>query len=182
MSQVPVVDGYRWMKLLRSENQFHDLLVALDEDRQRRYQGEKSRRIPVGGRSGELCGLASDQSVVDFFAGAKALFKTWEDTMTLESIERILEWTPISFVDRITPRPILILTTGGYDVVHPAWAVAEAYERVREPKRITFLPFDQLGLYAEPGLSVSLRHATDFFIEHLGEKDAEKVEREARRA
>jgi uncharacterized protein len=94
--------------------------------------------------------------------------------MTLESIERILEWTPISFVDRITPRPILILTTGGYDVVHPAWAVAEGYERAREPKRLTFLPFGQLELYAEPGLSVSLRHATEFFLEHLGREGAPK--------
>ena len=75
--------------------------------------------------------------------------------MTLESVERILEWTPISFVDRITPRPLLIVTTAGHDVVHPAAAVAEAYERAREPKRLDFLPFDQLGLYSEPGLSVS---------------------------
>jgi uncharacterized protein len=180
VSQVPVVDGYRWMKLLRSEDQFHELLVALEEDRERRYKGEKSRRIPVGGRPGELCGLASDQSVVAFFAGAKAQLKTWEETMTLESVERILEWTPISFVDRITPRPLLIVTTAGYDVVHPAAAVAEAYERAREPKRLDFLPFDQLGLYSEPGLSVSIRHATEFFFEHLGATEAEKVEREAR--
>jgi uncharacterized protein len=182
VSQVPVVDGYRWMKLLRSEDQFDELLAALDEDRARRYRGEKSRRIPVGGRPGELCGLPSDQSVVDFFAGAKALLKTWDDTMTLESVERILEWTPISFVDRITPRPLLIVTTAGRDVVHPAWAVGQAYERAREPKRLEFLPFDQLGLYSEPGLSVSLRHATDFFAEHLGESESEKTERESRRA
>jgi hypothetical protein len=182
VSQVPVVDGYRWMKLMRSEDQFHELMVALEEDRERRYRGEKSRRIPVGGRPGELCGLPSDQSVVAFFAGAKTLFKTWDDTMTLESVERILDWTPVSFVDRIAPRPLLIVTTAGYDVVHPAWFIAEAFERAREPKRLEYLPFDQLGLYAEPGLSVSLRHATDFFVEHLGATETEKVEREARLA
>jgi len=181
VSQVPVVDGYRWMKLLRSEDQFDELLAALDEARARRYRGEKSRRIPVGGRPGELCGLPSDQSVVDFFAGAKTLLQTWNDTMTLESVERILEWTPITFVERIAPRPLLIITTSGRDVVHPAWAVTEAYERAREPKRLDFLPFDQLGLYSEPGLSVSIRRAADFFFEHLGETDAEKIERESRR-
>jgi len=182
VSQVPVVEGYRWMKLLRSEDQFHELEVAVEQDRERRYRGEKGLRIPVGGRPGELCGLSSDQAVVDFFAGAKALFKTWNDTMTLESAERIFEWTPISFVDRIAPRPLLIVTTGGYDVVHPAWFVNEAYERARQPKRIEFLPFDQLGLYSEPGLSVSLRHATEFFVEHLGVTEAEKVDREAKSA
>jgi fermentation-respiration switch protein FrsA (DUF1100 family) len=139
-------------------------------------------RIPVGGRPGELCGLPSDQSVVDFFAGAKQLFKTWNDTMTLESVERILDWTPVSFIDRIAPRPLLIITTSGYDVVHPAWFIADAFERAREPKRLQYLPFNQLGLYSEPGLSASLKHATDFFLEHLSLTEAEKGEREGKLA
>ena len=182
VSQVPVVDGYRWMKLMRAEDQFDELLVALEQDRERRFRGEKSLRIPVGGRPGELCGLPSDQSVVDFFGGAKQLFKTWDDTMTLESVERILDWTPVSFIDRIAPRPLLIVTTSLYDVVHPAWFIADAFERAREPKRLQYLPFNQLGLYAEPGLSVSLKAATDFFLEHLGMTNAEIVAREAERA
>jgi uncharacterized protein len=180
VSQVPVVDGYPWMKLLRSEDQFDELLVALEEDRRRRYEGAPSRRIPVAGRPGALCGLASDQQVVEFFAGAKQQMKTWEDTMTLESVERILEWSPISLIDRITPRPLLIVSTAGYDVVHPAWFVAEAYARAREPKRMVLLPFDQIGLYSEPGLTISLRHAADFFREHLGETIAERRERLSR--
>lgn len=179
VSQVPVVDGYRWMKLMRAEDQFHELLVAVEEDRRRRDSGEKSRRIPVSGRPGDLCGLPSDASVCGFFKGAKQILKTWEDTMTLESVEKILEWTPISFIDRIAPRPLLIVNTAGYDVVHPAWFVNEAYERAREVKRIAYLPFDQLGLYAEPGLTVSLRHATDFFVEHLGDTVADAQRRQA---
>jgi uncharacterized protein len=182
VAQVPVVDGYPWMKLLRSEDQFAELLVALEEDRQRRYDGGQSARIPVTGRPGVLCGLPSDQQVVEFFAGAKTLMKTWDDTMTLESVERIFEWSPISLVDRITPRPLLVVSTSGYDVVHPAWFVAQGYERAREPKRLVLLPFDQLGLYSEPGLAISLRHAADFFVEHLGETVAEKRERESRAA
>lgn len=174
VSQVPVVDGYRWMKLMRAEDQFQDLLKAVEEDRARRDQGEPSLRIPVNGRPGDLCGLPSDAQVAAFFAGAKQVLKTWDDTMTLESVEKILEWTPFSFVDRISPRPILFITTGGYDVVHPAWLVNEGFERAREPKRIAFLPFDQISLYAEPGLSVANRHAIDFFVEHLAEKQADR--------
>ena len=182
VSQVPVVDGYRWMKLMRAEDQFEELMVELEKDRERRFRGEKSLRIPVGGRPGDLCGLPSDQSVVDFFAGAKQILKTWNDTMTLESVERILDWTPISFIDRIAPRPLLIITTSGYDVVHPAWFIADAFERAREPKRLQYLPFDQLGLYSEPGLSASLKHATDFFLEHLSLNEAEKADREGKLA
>ncbi len=165
VSQVPVVDGWGWMKLMRSEDNFEDLVRRVERDRLRRYAGEPGERIPVGGLSGTLCGLPSEQEVVDFFAGAKQLFSTWVDTMTLESIEKIFEWSPISFVERIAPRPVLFITTAKHDVVHPAWAVLDAYERAREPKRLAYLPFGQLGLYAEPGLGASLKTAADFFKE-----------------
>jgi hypothetical protein len=65
-------------------------------------------------------------------------------------------------------------------VVHPAWFVNEAYDRAREIKKMAYLPFDQLGLYAEPGLTVSLRHATDFFVEHLGDSLEDTQQREAK--
>jgi hypothetical protein len=54
--------------------------------------------------------------------------------------------------------------------------------RASTSQRIEVLPFDQLGLYSEPGLSVSIRYAVDFFRSHLGATTAEKVEREAQRS
>ena len=52
--------------------------------------------------------------------------------------------------------------------MHPAWSVAELYHAAREPKRLEFLPYDQTGLYVEPGLSQSNALASEFFREHLG--------------
>ena len=165
---VPVTDGYTWMKLLRSETCFDELLDAVDEDRKRRYAGKPSQRIPVYGPQGSLCGLPADQQIIDFFAQVPELFPTWRDTITLESIERILEFSPLAFVHRITPRPYLIISTAKRDIVHPPWSVAELYDRARQPKRLEFLPFEQVELYSEPGLTVSNNLARDFFIEHLG--------------
>ena len=105
---------------------------------------------------------------MDFLAAVPEAFPTWRDTITLESMEKILEFSPLSFVHLITPRPYLIISTGGRDIVHPAWSVAELFERAREPKRIEFLPFDQTALYFEPGLGVSNKLACDFFLEQLG--------------
>jgi hypothetical protein len=165
---VPVTDGYQWMKLLRSEMHFEELIAAVEDDRARRYTGAAGLRIPVIGRPGELCAMPLDEDVHAFFAQARAAFPTWADTITLESIERILEFSPLSFVHRISPRPYLIISTAKYDVVHPAWTIAELYEHARMPKRLEFLPFEQVGLYSEPGLSVSNNLARDFFIEQLG--------------
>lgn len=165
---VPVTDGYKWMKLLRSETHFDELLVAVEADRAARYAGQASARIPVVGAHGELCGIPANPDIIDFFHGSKTAFPSWADTITLESIERILEFSPLSYVHRISPRPYLIVSTAHYDVMHPAWSIAELCEHAREPKRLEFLPFEQVGLYSEPGLGVSNNLARDFFIEHLG--------------
>ena len=165
---VPVTDGYTWQRLLRSEDHFQELLAAIEQDRATRFAGGKSARIPVIGPPGTLCGLPCDEQIARFFDVVPEAFPTWRDTITLESIEKILEFSPLSFVHRITPRPYLIISTGGRDIVHPAWSVAELYERAREPKRLEFLPFDQTGLYSEPGLTLSNDIARDFFLEHLG--------------
>lgn len=169
---VPVTDGYGWLRLLRSEGKWSELLAAIDADRARRYAGEESARIPVCGPEGTLCGIPSEPAIVDFFGQAKQLFPTWRDSITLESLEKILEFSPLAFVDRISPRPYLVISTAGHDVVHPAHTVADLYARAREPKRLEFLPFSQLGLYSEPGLSTANNLACAFFVERLGPLNA----------
>jgi fermentation-respiration switch protein FrsA (DUF1100 family) len=165
---VPVTDGYTWLKLLRSEHEFSQLRAAVEADRATRFAGGKGARIPVYGPIGTLCALPCDEQIAQFFAVMPDAFPTWRNTITLESIEKILEFSPLAFVHRITPRPYLIISTAGHDIVHPAWTVAELHARALEPKRLEFLPFDQTGLYVEPGLSQSNAVAAEFFTEHLG--------------
>ena len=165
---VPVTDGYKWMRLLRSESEFYDLVRAAEADRTRRFAGEKGARIPVAGPTGSFCALPADPEVESFFSAMPELFPTWRDTITLESVEKILEFSPLSFVHRIAPRPYLIIAAGGRDVVHPAWTITELFDAAREPKRLEFLPYDQIGLYVEPGLSASNNIACEFFRKELG--------------
>jgi hypothetical protein len=165
---VPVTDGYEWMRLLRSRQHFEELLAAVDADRAERYAGRPGRRIPVAALAGELCGIPSDPDVIQFFGQLQQACPSWRDTITLESIERILEFSPLAMVARITPRPYLIISTAGHDVVHPADSVAELFERARQPKRLEFLPYAQTELYVEPGLSRGNQLALDFYREHLG--------------
>jgi fermentation-respiration switch protein FrsA (DUF1100 family) len=61
----------------------------------------------------------------------------------------------------------MIVTASGYDVIHPYWMAAEAYEKAREPKELVSLPFPGMALYGQPALNVALEHATRFFAQHL---------------
>lgn len=167
VAQVPVTDGYVWMKLLRSEQHFVELLNAVDEDRKNRAAGRAGAWILAASKQGELCGIPGSDEFLSFFEQAKLLYPTWNPQIRLESIEKILQFSPLSVVDRISPRPYLIITGSGYDVVHPSWSVVDLYQRAREPKRLEFLPYEQLGLYFEPGLSEAADLAVTFFDEHL---------------
>lgn len=165
---VPVTDGDTWVRLLRSEADYEALKRAIEADRKVRFAGGKGARIPVIGPPGTLCGLPADDEIYAFFKDVPELFPTWRDTITLESMERILAFSPISFVHRMTPRPYLIISTAGRDIVHPAWSVSELFNAAREPKRIEYLPYRQTELYMEPGLTAANEAAAEFFLEQLG--------------
>lgn len=167
VSQVPVTDGWTWMKLQRSESDWDKLLKAIQVDRDNRYKGEASARIPAVGKPGEICGIPGDEGILEFFKGVKPAFPTWNETITLESVERILEFSPLNMVNRISPRPYMIVSTSGYDIIHPADTVADLFARAREPKRLEFLPYDQTGLYIEPGMSEAHEVAATFYRQHL---------------
>ena len=47
VAQVPVVNHFRWMRWLRSQKEWWELLDRIEEDRQRRYDAGARARIPV---------------------------------------------------------------------------------------------------------------------------------------
>lgn len=170
MAQIPVVDGLGWHKMLRGAVEWEALLDAIDEDRRQRARGVQSRRIPVStlANSGELCALPADKTVIDLLGEFQKHCPTWSPETTLESVEKILEYSPESMIERIAPRPLLITTVSGYDVTHPAQDVLRAYEKAKQPKEVIILPYDQLGLYGGEGLQKALALQIDFANRHLG--------------
>jgi hypothetical protein len=73
--------------------------------------------------------------------------------MTVDSLDHVLLWAPITVIHRLAPTPLLMVT-GVEDSVHAIDEVLKAYERAWEPKRLDLLPVDEVGLSIEPGLSV----------------------------
>lgn len=169
VAQVPVVNGRAWMRSLRTADQWDDLLVRLERDRQRRFRGEASERVPVTGlaRKDAFAAMPSDQQIIEFLDTAKTEMSTWREDLTLESVEKVIEFDPSSVIDLIAPRPLRIVTAAGYDVIHPIDQIQDAYERAKDPKSLILLPYHQLEMYDQPAMNVGLGHAVDWFNEHL---------------
>jgi fermentation-respiration switch protein FrsA (DUF1100 family) len=160
VAQVPVTDGREWLRMMRNPSQWEELLTRIEQDRLARYRGEPGATIPDTGRSGEWAVLP--------WKGARDESMAVPDEMTLESIEKVLEWRPTALIEEIAPRPLMIITATEYDVIHPYRMAAEAYERAHAPKELVRLPFPGMAVYGPPALDVALAHATRFFGDHLG--------------
>jgi fermentation-respiration switch protein FrsA (DUF1100 family) len=164
ISQVPVVDGWRWMRALRTAEEWEELRDRLEADRHRRYAGEPGELVPVNGH-GEFCAMPIDSALAA--AGRAARGGAPALHIPLESVEKVIEFRPVSVIDKIAPRPLLVIATRGFDTMHPVEQILEAFDAGLEPKRFVGLDYDQVGLYSEPGLSESLEVAVSFLNEHL---------------
>ena len=170
VAQVPVVDHYRWMRWLRSVREWSELLDRVEEDRQRRYDTGEGARIPVSTLD-TFCYRPLLESMVT--KTKEAVAKTGKMPLApgatdvlLESVEKALEFSATDVIDRIAPRALSIITTKEDDA-HPIEQIVDAFERAREPKSLTLLDMYVLDVYSEPGLSVALGKAVEWYDRFL---------------
>lgn len=169
VSVVPVVNGRRWMQALRSRGQWEHLLNKLEQYRLRRFRGEPVERIPIAGLANDnvLCALPADQEVKDYLEGGQRHFKTMRKDVTLESIEKVIEFNPEAAIHQIAPRALCIIAVSGYDIIHPMEHIQRAFAQAGEPRQLSILPYTQFELYEGDKLPESLSIATEWFRQHL---------------
>lgn len=170
VSQVPIVNGRLWMQALRPEGDWDALLGRLDADRIQRYEGGASAYVPHSGTALNAAMPTSQSEVprleklVEDLGGPVAGF---ERKITLESVERIIEFFPEHLIHLIGPRALRIVTTAKWDVLHPLEQIQAAYKRANEPKELVLLPLAQYDPYFEPGRSIALESGLECFQRYL---------------
>jgi hypothetical protein len=129
IAQVPVADGEDWLRRMRREYEWEEFLARIDGDRKRRVitgKGEmvhprEEIMVPTPERRATLVKSDVDHRI--------------PESVSLRSAEAIMAYKPIDVVDRIAPRPLLIVAVEG-DTVTPTDHATALYERARAPKRL----------------------------------------------
>lgn len=160
--------GRTWTRSLRNPFEWTEMQRMLIDERRRLARGEEPRRIPLTAPPLEgPSAMPGDDLALGFVRAAEENLPGYRSDVTLQSVEKVAEFFPDRVTDLISPRPLLIVTNAAYDVHHPIDHAQGAFERAGEPKELVLLPYDTVGLYAEPGLGVAMRHAVAWFDHHL---------------
>jgi uncharacterized protein len=166
VSQVPLISGYRnILRLVRA-----DLLAGLraqwDADREARFAGNPPAMIPVVAEDPMVpCALPARDSWEWFNECSKTLAPSWRNEVTVRSLEMLMEYEPGSYIERISPTPLLMLI-GAQDHVAMTDHALKAYRQALEPKKLVMLSGGHFDAYVKE-FDLASAAARDWFVANL---------------
>ena len=133
VSVVGIGNGRRWMRSVRHPDEYFDLLELSAADREKRALTGKSKFVE------RTDILLPDRQSAELAAAARRSMPGAVSQIPLEFIDDTLGFHPEWIVDKISPRPVLFITTSDDRLVPPEES-EEMYKRAGEPKKLIVLP------------------------------------------
>jgi fermentation-respiration switch protein FrsA (DUF1100 family) len=153
--------GARWMRSVRRPDEWFDLLARSEADREQRVLSGKSAMVARE----EI--LLPDRQSAELAAKARAANPNAVGQIPLEYIDETLQFHPEWVVDKIAPRPLLLIAAGDDRLVPPE-DCASLYEKAKDPKKLVVVPgVGHYEVYAKPAFDVVMRETVDWFTRHL---------------
>jgi dipeptidyl aminopeptidase/acylaminoacyl peptidase len=157
VSVVGIGNGARWMSRVRRMDEWFDLLERSRADRARRATTGVSEYV----ERSEI--LLPDRQSAELAAAARCNNPAAVNAIPLEYVDDTIGFNPEWIVDRISPRPILFITTDNDRLVPPEES-EQLYAHAGEPKKLLVLKgYGHYEVYAEPAFSEVMAAALDWF-------------------
>lgn len=161
VSCVGIGHGARWMRSVRHPDEWVDLLARAKADREKRVMDGKSA---LADRS-EI--LLPDRQSAELAAAARKNNPNAINTLPTEYIDETLQFHPEWVVDKIAPRPLMLIATDDDRLVPPEESIS-LYEKAGEPKKLVMLKgFGHYEVYVDPAFTEVMEPTLAWFQEHL---------------
>lgn len=171
VSQVPTISGYQTMRRRYAPHAWPKLQQRFIEDRRARFAGKPEERVTTIATEQNAMSSHPDPDALAFFSGSNApaeeqwRFKNWRNEVTLRSLEMYSEYEPGSYISRISPTPLLMITVTE-DTVSQTDLHLRAYEEALEPKKLVMFEGHHFSPYVDKFVE-SATAAAEWFAEHL---------------
>jgi len=145
VSQVPGIGGgFDSMRKNLEPDGMKRIMEYYYADRKRRQQTGRGGYLPVVAPQGTPCALPTVDSLEWFM---KDSGPTWQKTVTIESMEKNMEYDVVLTLGRISPTPLLVLLAEN-DSLIPYAAARTIFEKAPEPKNIISYNCGHFDIYA----------------------------------
>lgn len=162
VSQVPFALSPEQRRTRNPEN-YDNMGKLLLRDRVVRYKTGVVNYMKVVAPEGEPCVLPGKEPYDEYMAGKQP---NWRNQVTLESLEKMREFDPVSMVHMISPTPLLFIVAEKESFC-PLDAVKAIYEKARNPKAMKTFPVFHFEMYKEPWISKAADEAIRWYKQYL---------------
>ena len=153
--------GGRWMRSVRRPDEWIDLLEVSKKDREQRVQTGKS------GMAARDEILLPDRQSAALASAARAENPNALSELPIEYIDETLQFHPEWVVDKISPRPLLLIA-GGDDRLVPPEDCESLFEKAGEPKKMVTLPgVGHYEIYVPPAFDAVMKETVAWFEQYL---------------
>ena len=153
--------GGRWMRSVRRPDEWVDLLEVSKKDREQRVQTGKS------GMAARDEILLPDRQSAALASAARAENPNALSELPIEYIDETLQFHPEWVVDKISPRPLLLIA-GGDDRLVPPEDCESLFEKAGEPKKMVTLPgVGHYEVYVPPAFDAVMKETVAWFEQYL---------------
>lgn len=161
VSVVGIGHGARWMSRVRRVDEWFDLQDRSKEDREKRASTGESEYVD---RS-EI--LLPDRQSAELAAAARRNNPAAVGTIPLEYVDDTIGFNPEWIVDKISPRPILFITSDNDRLVLPEES-EQLYAHAGEPKKLVVLKgYGHYEVYTEPAFSEVMAATLEWYRRYL---------------
>lgn len=161
VSVVGIGNGARWMSRVRRVDEWYDLLELSKKDREKRVTTGKSEFLDRNSI------LLPDRQSLELSMAARRDNPDAISTLPVEYVDDTIGFNPEWIVDKVSPRPILFITSDNDRLVLPEES-EQLYAHAREPKKLVVLKgYGHYEVYSEPGFSEVMAAALDWYGQYL---------------
>jgi fermentation-respiration switch protein FrsA (DUF1100 family) len=175
VAQVPTVSVYGNAQRIQHPEQLAELERMIGMARDQRYRTGGVQYIPVVAPPGEPCVLPG-RSEYERLTRQAGEAPTWRNAITVESLEKMLEYAPAAGMRWIAPTPVLVVVAG-LDALTPADLTLDAFREAGEPKSLLWLRCHHHDVYDVPAhFERACGAAVRWFMQHLSVETGAAVE------
>jgi uncharacterized protein len=165
VAQVPTISGYRQSLRRVPPDRVADLQAGFIEDDRAQFRGQSPTLQAVVSSDPAVPAAYRSPDAIAFYTQPTTPAKVWHNAMTVRSSRAARMYEPGTWIDQVSPTPLLMIV-GLHDTVTVTDLALAAYERALEPKKLVTIPGGHFDPYLDR-FGQAAGAARDWFTRHL---------------